>query len=196
MSSKVGDYIRQKRKLKYPGLKEFAEATDVSVSQLSKIERGESHPTTETLDKISVALDDDKHTLRLLAGIGTEESIKSYLISSNYDSVLDSIVSAVPTSEPETKTYIQFTSRLSRLNKDEVREDQGDYYTNRLRDFLLKGSIGSRLFKETVLGFLEKMEGDLFNGEEIELLADEITDFYKVRRKALSRTKARRNHED
>lgn len=180
--SSVGDYIRQKRKLLYPGLKELANQAGISVSQLSKIERGESNPTVETLDKISTALNEEKHYLHLLAGYANEETLKTYLIT-NYDNEVEGFL--FTEGDVTAADLVEDISRLSQQKGNKplrVIGENGKY----------PEILGTHLFKETIRDFLLKAEDGL-DYQDMELLVEEVADFYSVRRKSLFKQKLRDN---
>lgn len=68
MENDLGSYIRTVRKAHNLTLKDVGKLADISFTQVGKIERGLHHPTRETVEKISRALNIDKKTLMNLAG--------------------------------------------------------------------------------------------------------------------------------
>ena len=56
-TDKIGYKIRQRRKIKRASLKDIAQDAEISIGQLSQIERGLSAPTLKTVYRICTALD-------------------------------------------------------------------------------------------------------------------------------------------
>lgn len=56
-TDKIGHKIRQRRKIKRASLKDIAQDAEISIGQLSQIERGLSAPTLKTVYRICTALD-------------------------------------------------------------------------------------------------------------------------------------------
>ncbi|MNC36547.1 HTH-type transcriptional repressor RghR [compost metagenome] len=68
MGNQFGEYIRLTRSMRGYTLRELAEKSDISFSQLSKIERGESAPSPATVEKIAYAFNENKYELLTIAG--------------------------------------------------------------------------------------------------------------------------------
>ncbi|UMR34006.1 helix-turn-helix domain-containing protein [Paenibacillus polymyxa] len=66
--SKFGDFIKAARREGEYTLRELADKAEISFSQLSKIERGESSPTQSTIERLAYALNINKYELLALAG--------------------------------------------------------------------------------------------------------------------------------
>jgi len=69
----LGEFIKECRKIMGFSMRELAATAGISPSQLSKIERGLSKPTEDTLNQLAFALKVDRYELFVLAGIINEE---------------------------------------------------------------------------------------------------------------------------
>lgn len=76
MEIELGSYIRSVRKERNLTLKDVGKLANISFTQVGKIERGLHHPTRESVEKISEALNIDKKTLLNLAGYTETSSFK------------------------------------------------------------------------------------------------------------------------
>lgn len=88
MKNDVGVVIRTLRKEKKLTLQNLSEISNVSFAQIGKIERGDHHPTRETLKKLAKALQYDPKILFNLAGYTYNEeddSIENFLINHQYE---------------------------------------------------------------------------------------------------------------
>jgi HTH-type transcriptional regulator, competence development regulator len=79
LKSKLGEKLRELRKLKEETLNNVSEKTGLDLALLSKIERGERLPTNEQLNKLSKHYDFDNKDLKTL--MVAEKIIKEYGIS-------------------------------------------------------------------------------------------------------------------
>jgi len=73
MEIKLGPFIRSLRKEKKLTLKELSTVSGISISQISKIEREDHHPTRDTLTRIAKALSYPKKELLTLSGFQLDE---------------------------------------------------------------------------------------------------------------------------
>lgn len=78
MSKVVGIMFRSRREGLDMTLRDLAERTDISYSQLSKIERGESSIPRESFARIAVALRLDAIDVRQIAKFLAEDYVSSY----------------------------------------------------------------------------------------------------------------------
>lgn len=78
MSKVVGEIFRARREKLSFSLRELAERADISFSQLSKIERGESSIPKESFAKIAVALRLDEIDVREIATFLADDYVSSF----------------------------------------------------------------------------------------------------------------------
>lgn len=71
--NEFGEYIKSARKERNMTLVEMSQAADISFSQLSKIERGQSVPTKAKVESIAEALGLDTQALLLMAGYADDD---------------------------------------------------------------------------------------------------------------------------
>jgi len=78
--SQFGAFVKMARTDKGFTLRELADKAEVSFSQLSKIERGESNPSQSTIERIAYALNINKYELLALAGYLDAEIMEDLLL--------------------------------------------------------------------------------------------------------------------
>jgi transcriptional regulator with XRE-family HTH domain len=128
-----GEYIRRVRNLKDLSLRELAEKADMSFSQLSKIERGDSSPTQSTIEKLSFGLNVSKYELLALAGYMSEEIIEEMMlgISDNASEMLKESIS--PYKFNPTIYHISLDWIMT--YGDALNEDDAELLAKELEDF-------------------------------------------------------------
>lgn len=82
MSTDFGEYLRKRRQEKKLGLREIARMIDVSPSYISRLESGDevNPPSEKVIDKLAVAIGEDKDSLMRLAG-RISKDIKGFVAS-------------------------------------------------------------------------------------------------------------------
>lgn len=78
--SQFGEFVKTARKDLGYTLRELADKAELSFSQLSKIERGESNPSQSTIERIAYALNINKYELLALAGYLDAEILEDLLL--------------------------------------------------------------------------------------------------------------------
>jgi len=152
----VGDFIKFSRIQKNMSLRDLSDVSSISPSQLSKIERGVSAPSKDTLLKLSYALNVDKSDLIALGGYLDEEIKESVItnlasiITTDYDQTLDHMVHESPIRQME---YVQAVGRITRNENEPL--------------------------VETLINVLEAYYEDL-TAEEAEFLSKEMYAAYKI----------------
>ena len=137
----LGETIKAQREEKKLTLREFAKRTNISFSQLSKIERGEHRPTRETLNKLANYIDTHKVKLYLMAGYAVYSPIDSIhgideQISNNFNQVELAKESATHYRlEQDWNQFIQ-KMKLQNLSPTDVEEIIENY--NKIQLLVLK----------------------------------------------------------
>ncbi|WP_010494989.1 helix-turn-helix domain-containing protein [Paenibacillus elgii] len=149
-----GDFIRDKRKAAELGLRDIAKIARISFSQLSKIERGESTPSKETVEKLAHALKADKDELMVLAG---------YISDERYEEMVESVF------QPTIYDFTCGTAGFAISAEERVNYEF---------------SINASILRDKIFTFLSENEQAL-DMSEVEMLADEMRDFYVTRRRSL-----------
>jgi transcriptional regulator with XRE-family HTH domain len=84
LDNEFGRYMREHREIENISIKKLSEMTEISVSHLLKIERGEVQPTRETVEFISSYLDIDEDIASIKAGYSPKELVSDDQLRKEY----------------------------------------------------------------------------------------------------------------
>lgn len=174
-SNLLGDFIKEARTRRRLTLRDLAEISGISYSQLSKIERGlAKKPTEESLDNLAYALNVDKDELYALAG---------YISRDMQQSVAESFSTIFQKSQ-EQGVLDQYKHYLRR-HSEVMQEAAVSYYVGE--------STKPDTMKEALFSVITQFDSDL-TPDFVEYLATEMEALYSIlkRRKGAPRNTGER----
>ncbi|WP_164763003.1 helix-turn-helix domain-containing protein [Paenibacillus humicus] len=142
--NQLGEFVRRKRKEMGLSLLELSSRMEISVSQLSKIERGDSAPRKETIEKIAEALDTKPDDIRMLAGLMPKEEV--IFTKEQYSEAMKLVRKRLKKRDEFRELMFSFLLKDDDLSEDEavlVAEELAAFYDVRTSSITNKATRGA-----------------------------------------------------
>lgn len=165
--SKLGAYIKEKRKEKNLTLKELGELINFSHQYLSQLENGKRKPSNHVILKLAKALDSDYRYLRFLNEEYTEEEYNFFKSLDNFVSIYNDLTPEDFERMDKDDTFNYYLDLFQREKYPTLEQliDDGKLYVNGTHLTKEDGNLLLRIAKAIV----EDKEKDYPSEEEIKL---------------------------
>lgn len=177
--SKLGAYIKEKRKEKNLTLKELGELINFSHQYLSQLENGKRKPSNHVILKLAKALDSDYRYLRFLNEEYTEEEYNFFKSLDNFVAIYNDLTPEDFERMDKDDTFNYYLELFQREKYPTLEQliDDGKLYVNGTHLTKEDGNLLLRIAKAIV----EDKEKDYPSEEEIK---SEYLNLYEQHKKA------------